>query len=198
MGVLGNIYCIPRAAGSVPWSSMLSTLEERRLVRAPYRSGSPFRAAGNRGDVVWPENWIVPETLHHTGTTPPLRDFAELNDALEHLRSADDAIITMDSPCAAFQRHPDAREFSAAVALYRFGEPVQFRIGVPDDMSDLADEFPELAAQPTEPQWQGPVTELLWLHGKCVPAEDEFLDSPLHLALASIWPSHLRLADVFL
>jgi hypothetical protein len=198
MGVLGNIYCIPSTPGSVPWAAILSTLEERALVRPPYRSGSPFKDPTNRSDVVWPENWIVPETLHHPAATPPLRDFPELADALRYLVSADDATVTMDSPCAAFQTYPDERNPSAAVALYRFREPVHFRIGVPQDMSDAADEFPELVNQSTEPKWQGPLTELFWLHGKCVPDSDEFLNSPLHLALKSIWPDHLVLADVFL
>jgi hypothetical protein len=198
MGVLGNIYCIPLTPGAVPWSTILATLQQRALVRPPYRSGSPFRASTNRTDVVWPENWIVPETLHHTAAAPPLRDFPDLGDALNYVLTADDATVTVDSPCAAFQSYPDKRDLSAAVALYRFHDPVHFRIGVPEDMSDLADEFPELANQPTEPKWQGPVTELFWLHGKCVPDNDEFLNSPLCLAMKSIWPDHLVLADVFL
>lgn len=150
MGVLGNIYCLPAAAGTVSWSTILSTLAERALVRPPYRSGSPFKSATDRTDLVWPENWIAPETLRDTLAVPSPRDFPDLDQALQYLAGTADATITMDSPCAAFQSYPDKRDLSAAVALYRFSDPVHLRIGVPEDMSDLADEFPELAAQSTD------------------------------------------------
>jgi hypothetical protein len=197
MGVLGNIYCIPHAPGSVSWSMILSPLVERGLVRPPFRSGSPFKLPTDRSQLLWPENWIAPNTIRASASPRP-RDFPELQDALGYLQGVADAMITMDSPCAAFQFYPDERDLSAALAVYRFGEPVVLSVGVPNDFSDLVDEFPELGNQPTEPKWQGAVSELLWLHGKCVPDESEFFGSPLHEALKATWPSHLLLSDVFL
>ena len=198
MGVLGNIYCIPKIPGSVAWSALLASLAERSIVRPPYRAGSPFAADAARTKIVWPENWITRETRRATSVQLPLRDYATLEEAIAYVQTAPDATITMDSPWSAFQVHPDARDLSAALALYRFAVPVLFRVGVPQDLSDLVDEFPELANQPTEPRWQGMVTELLWLHGKCVPCEEDFRDSPLHELLKSTWPNHLLLADEFL
>ena len=144
------------------------------------------------------ENWIVPETLRATSSSLPLRDYKTLEDALAYVQAAPDATITMDSPCSAFQEYPDRRDFSAALALYRFRDPVPFRIGVPQDLSDRVNEFPELANQQTEPRWKGTVTELLWLHGKCVPPEHEFCGSPLHEVLKSVWPTLKLFADEFL
>ena len=198
MGVLTNIYCIPQTPGGVAWSTVLTALGERGLVRPLYRAGSPFEDDSVRTGIVWPENWISPETLRVNSSSLPLRDFQNLEGSIAYVEGAPDATITMDSPCFAFQVYPDPRNFSAALALYRFSEPVHFRIGVPQDFSDLVDEFPELAQQPTEPRWQGPVTELLWLHGKCVPPQDEFRGSPVHEVLKTTWPGHLLLADEFL
>jgi hypothetical protein len=198
MGVVGNIYCIPKTPGGVAWSTLLADLAERSIVRAPYRAGSPFEADADRTKILWPENWITPETLRTTSVQLPLRDYPKPEDAIAYVQSAPDATVTMDSPWSAFQVSPDGRDFSAALALYRFTEPVPFRVGVPQDLSDLVDEFPEFANQPTEPRWQGMVTELLWLHGKCVPCEDDFFRSPLHGLLESVWPGHLLLADEFL
>jgi hypothetical protein len=198
MGVLGNIYCIPEMPGSVAWSTILTSLVQRAVVRPPYRSGSPFEVDSDRTAVLWPENWLIPQTLRPTRSSLPLRDYQILEDALAYVRTAPDATLTMDSPCSAFQVRPDERDLSAALALYRFDAPVPFRVGVPQDFSDLVDEFPDLANQPTEPRWQGLVTEMLWLHGKCVPSENDFSGSPLHEVLKSIWPRHLLLEDVFL
>ena len=39
--------------------------------------------------------------------------------------------------------------------------------------------------------------EILWIHGKCVPPEEEFLGSPIHRALQELWPAHLVLDDAF-
>jgi len=198
MGVLGNIYCIPKVPGSVPWSTILASLVERALVRPPYRAGCPFETDADRTKIIWPENWIAPETVRKTNVQLPLRDFTTLKEAIDYVQTAPDATITMDSPWSAFQVHPDERDFSAALALYRFDVPVPWRVGVPQNFSDLVDEFPELANQPTEPRWQGVVTELLWLHGKCVSCEEDFLRSPLHELLKSVWPGHTLLADEFL
>jgi hypothetical protein len=198
MGVLGNIYCIPKAPGSVGWSTLLARLVEASIVRPPYRAGCPFETDADRAKILWPENWIAPETLRAMSVQLPLRDYATLEDAIAYVQTAPDATITMDSPWAAFQVHPDERDLSAALALYRFNVPVPWRVGVPENFSDLVDEFPELANQPTEPRWQGMVTELLWLHGKCVPSEEDFLRSPLHELLKSVWPGHTLLADEFL
>jgi hypothetical protein len=198
MGVLGNIYCIPKEPGSVAWSTLLARLAERSIVRPPYRAGSPFQADADRSTILWPEDWITPETLRATKVQQPLRDFPTLEDAIAYVQTEPDATVTMNSPWAAFQLSPDGRNLSAGLALYRFTAPVPFRIGLPQDFSDLVDEFPEFANQPTEPRWQGMVTELLWLHGKCVPCEEDFLDSPLHELLKSTWPHHLLLADEFL
>jgi len=198
MGVLGNIYCIPKTSGSVAWSTLLASLAERTIVRPPYRAGSPFEADGDRSTILWPEDWIAPETLRVTKVQQPLRDYPTLKEAIAYVQTAPDATVTMASPWSAFQTSPDGRDLWGALALYRFSAPVPFRIGAPQDLSDLVDEFPELANQPTEPRWQGVVTELLWLHGKCVPCEEDFFDSPLHELLKSIWPDHLLLADEFL
>jgi hypothetical protein len=198
MGVLGNIYCIPKIPGSVAWSTLLSGLAERSVVRPPYRAGSPFAADADRTEILWPENSIAPQTLRAISVQLSLRDYPTLEEAIAYVQTAPDATITMDSPWSAFQVHPDGRDLSAALALYRFTVPVLFRVGVPQDLSDLVDEFPELANQPTEPRWQGRVTELLWLHGKCVPCEDDFRASPLHELLKSTWPDHLLLGDEFL
>jgi hypothetical protein len=127
-----------------------------------------------------------------------LRDYPTLEEAVAYVQAAPDATVTMDSPWSAFQASPDGRDLSAALALYRFTDPVPLRVGVPQDFSDLVDDFPELADQPTEPRWQGMVSELLWLHGKCVPCEDDFFRSSLHELLKSLWPDHLLLADEFL
>ena len=198
MGVLGNIYCIPKTPGSVAWSTLLVNLAERSMVHPPYRAGSPFEADADRTEILWPENWLVAQTLRAASAQLPLRDYPTLEEAIAYVQTAPDATITMDSPWSAFQVHPDGRDLSAALALYRFSDPVPFRVGVPQDFSDLVDEFPELANQPTEPRWQGMVTELLWLHGKCVPSREDFLGSPLHERLKSTWPGHLLLADEFL
>lgn len=199
MGVLGNIYCIPRNPGSVQWSVILNTLAERALVRPPYRSGTPFRKDSDRSDIIWPENWIDPVTLRSATTSLlPLRDFQHLPDALAHIANAADATITMDAPCASFQLYPDTRDLHGAVALYKFRDGAHFRIGVPQDYSDVANEFPELANQSTTPKWEGTITELLWVHGKCVPREDEFVGSPLERLVLSHWPGYRLLADEFL
>jgi hypothetical protein len=178
----------------VPWSTLLASLTERSLVRPPYRAGSPFKAEADRTEILWPENWIVPHSLRATSVQLPLRDHPILEDAVAYVQTAPDATIAMDSPWSAFQVHPDGRELSAALALYRFTTPVAFRVGVPQDLSA----FPALTDHPTEPRWQGMLTELLWLHGKCVPDEEDFLRSPLQELLKSIWPGHMLLADQFL
>jgi hypothetical protein len=198
MGVLGNIYCIPNAPGSVPWQALLGALSERSMVRPPYRAGSPFKADADRTDILWPENWIGPHTLRSTSAQLPLCDYPDLEEAVAYVASVPDATITMDCPWSAFQPHPDARELSAALALYRFTVPVTFRVGVPQAGADASDGLLELAHQPTEPGWQGEVSELLWLHGKCVPCKEEFLLSPLWKLLDSLWPGHTLLADQFL
>lgn len=198
MGVLGNIYCIPKAPGSVPWSALLVGLAERSMVHPPYRAGCPFEADSDRSSIIRPENWLIPESLRNTSSQLPLRDYPTLEEATAYVHEALDATVTMDCPCSAFQVSPEGRDLSAALALYRFTDPVHLRVGVPQDFSDLVDEFPELADQPTEPHWQGMVSELLWLHGKCVPYQDDFLGSPLHELLKSVWPDHMLLADEFL
>jgi hypothetical protein len=135
----------------------------------------------------------------HALVRPPYRASSPFrDDAVAYLAGAADATITMDCLGSSFRVYPDQRQFPAALALYRFREPFQLRVGVPQDFSDLVHEFPELANQPTQPRWEGPVTELLWLHGKGVPPEEEFRGSPLHALLESIWPMHLLLADEFL
>jgi len=198
MGVLGNIYCIPQAPGSVAWSGILQRVAERALVRLPCRAGSPFAIDSPRSGIAWPENWIVPETLPKSTSNLPFRDFTSFDEALAYVADAADATVTMDAPQSSFQIYPDERELSAAFALYRFRGGAPFRVGVPEDFSDLIDEFPDLADQPSEPRWQGVVKELIWIHGKCVPPEAEFRGSPIHKVLESIWPGHLLLADEFL
>ena len=198
MGVLGNIYCIPKSPGSAAWATLLASLAQRSIVRPPYRAGSPFETDADRTKIRRPENWITPQTLGATNVHLPPRDYPTLEEAIAYVETASDATITMDSPWSAFQLHPDGRDLSAALALYRFAAPVPFRIGVPQDLSGLVGGLPELANQPSEPRWQGMVSELLWLHGKCVPCEDDFLRSPLQELLKSIWPDHLLLADEFL
>jgi hypothetical protein len=167
------------------------------MVRPPYRAGSPFKVDADRTEILWPENWISPHTSRATSAQLPLCDYPNLEEAIAYVDSAPDATITMDCPWSAFQVHPDARELSAALALYRFTVPVTFRIGVPQACGDASDGL-ELVAQPTEPGWRGKVSELLWLHGKCVPCKEEFLLSPLRKLLDSLWPSHMLLADQFL
>lgn len=198
MGVLGNIYCIPKIPGRVGWSTLLATLAEHSIVRPPYRAGCPFEADSDRTTILWPENGIAREPLRTTSSGLPLRDYPTLEEAIAYVQAAPDATVTVDSPWSAFQVSPDGRDLSAALALYRFTDPVPLRVGVPQDLSDLVDEFPELADQPTEPRWQGMVTELLWLQGKCVPPEDDFIGSPLDKLLKSLWPNYMLLADEFL
>jgi hypothetical protein len=197
MGVLTNIYCIPEAPGNVEWGPLLNKFAEHNLVRSPFRSGSPFGDESRRSEILWPENSIAPETLHPSNSNLVLRDFEALADALAYLGQAADATITMDAPQCSFQVHPDRRQFSAALALYRFRTGFHLRVVVPEDLSDLVDEMPELADQPTEPRWQGKVTEILWIHGQCVPQEREFLGSPIHELLQLFWPAHLLLSDAF-
>jgi hypothetical protein len=86
MGVIGNIYCIPETPGSVAWSTVLTSLVQRALVRPPYRTGSPFEVDSDRTAILWPENWIVPETLRATSSNLPLRDYQSLEDALLYER----------------------------------------------------------------------------------------------------------------
>ncbi|HVU02873.1 MAG TPA: hypothetical protein VHE30_14030 [Polyangiaceae bacterium] len=198
MGVLMNIYCVPREAGATQWSVLLADLEARRFVRPPYRAGTPFRHDAARSSLYWPENWITPETLPDSTSALPLRDFSDLDAALAYVAQAKDAMVTMDAGQASFRLYPDARDLSAALAVYRFGSGVHFEIGVPPDFSDVADQFPELGAQSRQPKWAGTLTELLWLHGKCVPPEEEFVGSPLHGTIELHWPAHRVLADEFL
>jgi hypothetical protein len=193
-----NIYCIPREPGSVPWPVILGALAERAFILPPYRAGTPFRDDADRSNLRWPENWIAPETLGSSNSSLPLRDFRSLTDALAYIEGAGDATITMAAPQSSFSTFPDAREFHGALALYRFSDPVPFRVGVPEDVSDLVDEFPHLARRSRQPKWEGTLTELLWLHEKCVPPEDEFVGSPVGGLLQSFWRGYKLLADEFL
>jgi hypothetical protein len=197
-GRLDQHLLYSQSAGSVAWSTLLASLAEHHLVRPPFRAGTPFRDGTNRSDIVWPENWIVPETPASSASGLVLRDFRNLHDAVGYVAGAAEATITVDAPQSSFHTFPDTRSLSAALALYRFRDGIPFRIGIPQDLSDVVDEFPELANQPTEPRWQGTVKELLWIHGKCVPVPEEFCGSPIHRMLTTFWPNHLLLADEFL
>ena len=114
MGVLGNIYCIPMTPGSVAWSTLLANLAERSIVRPPYRAGCPFEDDADRTEILWPENWIVPESMQATSVQLPLRDYPTLEEAVAYVQTAPDATITMDSPWSSFQVYPDGRELHLA------------------------------------------------------------------------------------
>lgn len=72
-------------------------------------------------------------------------------------------------------------------------------VGMPEDYSDVLDEFPQLAEESTRaPRFDSVVTDLVWLHGKNAPLLVDFAGSPLHQVLCSTWPTAASVADEWL
>lgn len=187
VGVIASIYCIPKRPSSVPWAELLGTLAAGGMVQAPYRAGSPY----------WQKRLRAPFWLMDDASTA--EPFELVERAWESMAGNSNAMISAVAPAAFLRSEPQHfYSDSSDLGLYRFAEGYTLSVGEPEDWSDMAEEFPDLVPSSTEPEWQGKVTELLWIYGKNAPLEEDFLGSPLHALLETLWPEHTVLADVHL
>lgn len=107
-------------------------------------------------------------------------------------------MLRMDAP-AAFCRHSPGDFFDqpSELGLYRIREGLPTQLGVPEDLSDVADLI-EGYEGPGEPKWTGTLYEVLWLYGENAPLEEDFMGSALHEAITSFWPDCEIVADDWL
>jgi hypothetical protein len=116
------------------------------------------------------------------------RSFERVGEALAHVAAEDAAMVTVEAPAASLRREPQRfHPMSSYLALYRFKTAHRLNVGEPDYPADLR--------AGAAPRWSGEVSELLWIHGKNAPLEEDFLGSPVHRAVDEIWPGCLILAD---
>jgi hypothetical protein len=191
MSVLFNIYCIPKQPHTCAWSDIWGAFVAQGLVMGPYRAGSPLRELAGRPSLRSPENFTL---VDQHDSAPEAYDSLQL--ALTRVERAPHALLAADALASAFRNNPEHfYAYPASLGLYRFQNGYELTVGEPVDFSDVADQFPELAQQPSLPKWKGTVTEFLWLHGKNAPLQEDFRGSPLHLAIQKFWPGVIVLAD---
>jgi len=191
MGVIQNVYCVPKRAGAVPWAALLGGLQQRGCVSGSFWAGSAFEKGGDRR---YPRN---PEVLSFEHIESRLADLAPAVDVAANLP---DAVIHVFAEARTYRREPQLfYPGGAELGLYRFGGGHHLVVGKPDDFSDIARQDPELyeSIKPAslDPAWEGTVEELLWLSGKNAPLLEDFIGSPFHVFLESLWPDHLVVED---
>lgn len=185
MGVLYDIYCIPESPFSVEWATILGKMIEDG-VRPPFWAGHPLRTIAATTFLRTPELARFEVMVGGEPDTP--REFGNLDEALSFVAREDTAMVTVEVPASSLRREPtNFHPMSSHLGLYRFRRGHALTVGEPAD--------PAWHQGSGEARWRGEVFELLWIHGKNAPLLEDFEGSSLHLAIETLWPGCLILAD---
>jgi hypothetical protein len=184
VGILYNVYCIPQSPLAVAWSEILETLTNERMVKPPYRACRPLRVLGTH---VWLR---PPDALMTPDETDACRQFERVDQATAHGAREADTMVAAEALATSLRREPQHfHPSSSDLGLYRVHEGHALVIGEP---------HPDFDPPDAAPKWRGEVFEVLWIHGKNAPLEEDFLGSPLHRVVERFWPGAVVLADEWL
>jgi hypothetical protein len=185
MGVLYDIYCIPKEPFSVQWSTIVDKLIGDGFVRPPFWAGDSLRTSVTTSFLRTPELAYIEARVGGEPGSP--RELGSLDEALGHIAREDAAMLVVEVLASALRREPqNFHPMSSHLGLYRFRAGRTLTIGEPD---------PTWQGGGGEARWHGEVFELLWIHGKNAPLAEDFEGSALHLALGKLWPGCLVFGD---
>lgn len=186
MGVLYDIYCIPKEPFSVHWSVLLDKLIGDGFVRPPFWAGHSLRTLATTSYLRSPE--VASIEAMATGEPGSAREFGSLDEALGHIAREDAAMLVGEVLASSLRREPqNFHPTSSHLGLYRFRAGHTLTVGEPAD--------PTWQGGGTEARWRGQVFEFLWIRGKNAPLAEDFEGSALQLALSTLWPACLVLGD---
>jgi len=186
MGVLFDIYCIPKDPFSVEWSTIVDQLLGDQFVRPPFWVGRPLYTIETTSYLRSPELAYLQAMV--TGEADCPRQRPDLDEALGQIAREDAAMLGVEVLASSLRREPqNFHPASSHLGLYRF------RTGHPLTVGEPADPAWQAAAR--EVRWRGTVFEFLWIEGKNAPLVEDFEGSALHLAVSKLWPGCLVLAD---
>ena len=96
MGVLFDIYCIPREPFSVEWSTILRQLVGDGLVQPPFWAGHPLRRIATTSYLRSPE--LASLQARAGGDPDAARELASPAEALAHVARAESAMLAVEVP----------------------------------------------------------------------------------------------------
>src|SRR3954470_4417829 len=104
MGVLFDIYCIPKELFSVEWSTILDQLLGDAFVRSPFWVGHPLRTIETTSYLRSPELAYLETMVPGEADRP--RQFADRNEALGQIAREDAAMLGVEVLASSLRREP--------------------------------------------------------------------------------------------
>jgi len=194
VGVIQNIYCIPKRPSTASWAELLQELLRHGCIAGEFLTGSAF-------DEEIADSYLrTPNVPLSDISARGLSCYPDVSRAVESVSHLKNAVINVEAEAQTYRREPESFYAGGAeLALYRFGDGHHLVVGKPDDLSDIAESDPELyeCIKPAslDPAWEGTIHEMVWLSGKNAPLREDFVGSRFHGILQSCWPDHLIVED---